>query len=139
MIKHILALMTMIAPIYGFCGSVYYGMYTDHMVPGQFNEVNRVVMAQFDGGLTVGSMVNSYGRDSIMFGYVQDNNKTISFGVIFATGYQPVDFYMQDYIKSSPLVPFPVVSISLNLIENVSVTANYISGVVFNSGVRFEF
>jgi len=122
-----------------FAGSVYFGGYTDHLVTGKFNEVNQVVIAQFDGGLTIGSMVNSYGRDSVMVGYVQDNDKPVKFGLVLATGYEPINLYLQDYLDSTPLVPMPLVSIDLNVFNGASITANWISGVVINAGVKFSF
>ena len=129
----------MIVPLYCAADSVYYGLYTDHAVAGEFNEINQVVIGQLDGGLSFGSMVNSYSRESFMIGYIQDNHKPVKFGVMLATGYRPENFYMQDYLDSTPLVPMPLISVDVARFEHVSITANWISGVVVNAGIKFSY
>lgn len=139
MYKIILTLLMALAPIYSSAASVYYGLYTDHAVRGQFNELNKVVIAQFDSGFTVGSMVNSYGKDSTMFGYVQNNDKPLRFGVLLATGYKPENMHIDHIIKHTPLIPLPLASASLPITDGMSLTVNYIAGIVLNAGIEFSF
>ena len=123
-----------------FClaDSVYFGMSTGHLVDGQFNEKNDVTIIQSNNGFSFGMMTNSYNRESLMFGYVQPN-KPVALGVLFATGYKPENLYLQDYLDSTPLVPLPLISANLKLTSTVSLTANYIAGVVLNSGISVAF
>ena len=138
MFKTITALLLLIISNYSFAGSVYYGLYTDHTVPGVFNEQNEVVIAQFDNGFTVGSMINSQWAESKLFGYVQPN-KTIAFGVVLATGYAPRDFYLDKYLDSTPIFPLPIASINIDITSSVSFTTNVIAGIAINTGIKFNF
>ena len=133
----IITLLSILSPC--FAGSVYFGMYTDHAVVGDFNEVNRVVVARFDNGLTVGKMINSYNRPSNMFGYTTSPEKLVSFGLVLATGYEPENIYMDGKIDSLPVLPLPVVTLNMPISDSTSITANLIGGVVINTGLNFRF
>lgn len=136
--KKLLLIMTIISPMLCHADSLYFGLFTDHFVPGSFNETNSVMMAQLDSGLTFGSMTNSYNEPSILIGYVQPN-KPIALGLVFATGYEPENFYLEDHLDSLPVVPLPVVSLNINITDSVAITSNVIAGIVFNSGVTYSF
>ena len=138
MFKTITALLLLIISNYSAAGSIYYGLHTDHTVSGVFNERNNVVIAQFDNGLAVGSMVNSQWADSKLFGYVQPD-KTVAFGVLFATGYLPRDFYLDKYLDSTPIFPLPVLSINIDIVKNLSISTNAIAGIAINTGIKFSF
>ena len=135
--KLILALM-LIIPAISYADSLYLGLYTDHFVKGSLNETNSVIMVQLNSGLTIGTMTNSYDKTSVMLGYVQPN-KPIALGIVFATGYEPKDFYLEDYLDSTPIVPFPLLSANINITDHVAITANLIGGIVFNAGLTFSF
>ena len=113
-------------------------MVTDHLVSGEFNELNKATLIQSDTGLTVGTMTNSYNRESFMLGYVQPN-KPVALGVLLATGYKPENLYLQDYLNATPVVPLPLVSANLKITNTISLTANYIGGVVLNTGITVQF
>lgn len=113
-------------------------MFTDHFVSGQFNETNHVLLLQTDSGITGGHMINSYGRESIVFGYMHNTNQPISFGLVMATGYEPEDFYLEDHLDSTPIVAFPVISFNKPVIEGVTLTANVVGVIVFNAGVKLQ-
>lgn len=136
--KTIITLLLLIISNYCAAGSVYYGLYTDHTVPGVFNERNNVVIAQFDNGFTVGSMINSQWAESKLFGYVQPD-KTIAFGVLLATGYVPRDFFLDGYLDSTPVFPLPVASINIDLNGLISLSTNVIAGIAINTGLKFSF
>ena len=134
----LLFILSIIVSPFCLADSVYFGMSTGHLVDGQFNEKNDVTIIQSDSGFSFGMMTNSYNRESLMFGYVQPN-KPVALGVLFATGYKPENLYLQDYLDSTPLVPLPIVSVSLKVNNSVSVAANYIGGVVINTGLVVSF
>lgn len=136
MIKYILTLLVIIAPACTLAESVYFGIYTDHAVNGSFNESNKVMLVQSDTGFTAGSMVNSYGRDSVLFGYTQTKDRIFSFGLLFATGYKPENLYLSKYVDSLPLAPLPTMSINIKMSETISLTSNIIGGVVLNTGLK---
>ena len=121
-----------------YSDSLYFGLFTDHFVTGSFNETNSVIIAQVDSGLTIGTMTNSYNKPSVLFGYVQPK-KTIALGLVFATGYEPENFYLEEYVRSLPIAPLPLLSANLNITDNASITANFIGGIAFNAGLKFTF
>lgn len=123
---------------FAYSDSLYVGLFTDHFVSGQFNESNSVLIAQLNSGLTIGTMTNSYNNPAILFGYVQPS-KPVALGFVFATGYEPENFYLEDYVDSLPVIPLPLLSINLNITDHVALTSNIIAGVVFNSGVTLSF
>lgn len=129
----------LIIPAFSHADSIYFGLHTDHAVPGEFNETNNVIMAQFDNGFTFGKMTNSYNRESVMFGYMHNTNKQLSFGVILATGYRPANFHLNDHLESTPVVPLPVLSFRIPLSDSFSLSTNIIGGIVINSGVVVSF
>ena len=136
--KKALLFLAIILTPFTYAESLYVGLFTDHFVSGTFNETNSVMMAQLDSGLTIGTMTNSYDRPSIMFGYVQPD-KPIALGLVFATGYEPENFYLEDHLDSLPVVPFPIISVNLNITDSVAITSNLIGGIVFNSGLTYSF
>lgn len=138
MLKTITTLLLLIISNYSLAGSIYYGLHTDHVLEGDFNEKNELVIAHFDSGLTVGSMTNSYNRPSTLFGYVQPN-KPIALGIVFATGYKPENLRIDDYVSSTPLIPMPLLSINIPTSDSVSVTSNIIGGFALNTGLKISF
>jgi len=136
--KTLILMLILTISSYSYSESLYVGLFTDHFVKGSFNETNSVILAQLDSGLTIGTMTNSYNNPSMLFGYVQPD-KTIALGLLFATGYKPENFYLQDCIETLPVFPFPLLSVNLHFTDNVAFTANIIGGIVFNSGLTFSF
>lgn len=133
-----LILLLIIIPCLSHANSIYYGLHTTHTVSGTFNERNNVLIAQLDNGFTVGSMANSYHKPSMLFGYVQPD-KPIAFGIVFATGYEPENFFLDKYLDSTPLMPMPLISLNISLTDTVSLSTNIVSGVVINTGLKFSF
>jgi hypothetical protein len=133
----IIILLLLATPCYG--GNVYFGLLTDHTVPGEFNEINNVVITRFDSGFTVGQMTNSYNNDSLMFGYTTSPKNLFSVGVVFATGYEPENITFTENLNSLPLLPLPILSLNIPVCNSMSVTTSIVAGLVINAGIGFHF
>ena len=122
-----------------FASDYYFGVMTDHFVDGNFNELNKVVMFKSNSGILVGSMTNSYDRSSFMFGYDYEMSKIFSYGIVMSTGYEPKDFYLDNHLDSLPVMPLPYFSIKTPIVDDFSLSLNFIAGVVFNVGFQIHF
>ena len=128
--------------------SIYRGLATTHLFMDNtlLNNSNAVTVVKVDD-LLAGTMLNSYGEDGYFVGYqpkVYDSGRwEVYAGAVAVQGYRRWQLpYLrstqQNYLEKVTAVA-PVVSVSFDLIDAVSIQCNNMSLVVVNCGLRVDF
>lgn len=120
--------------------SVYTGLHTLHFIDnGQvYYEANNVFLYELDSGVSVGRMVNSFQRESFLFGYRHRVNRYVSTGVLLATGYSQHDIVGNGDHTAIPLLPMPFIGLEAPVTNQVSLSVQWV-GAIVNTGVIISF